>query len=282
MFSITKVNSQSQSHTWHCCCSIPSFWGAQSAAWSYSSLQLYDRKGCSHPSSVLTEIFAFRALQFGTRGFASGHLSYSSGFHHCLVFYCSMPRGCCDTLDYPCTWLQTEIFVIAFSGFTVTLLSCGDHLLQLGLLAFEKEAIPAITGFNTRKSCCGLRQPEGTWGFRHLPRAHTHRTGFLVLVAELPPLRHSCLYGDVPSGCCASSQAFPCLCCCQSDWARAQSQRVLQMLQYCSVSGEKEISKHPFSILLCDLLCIFSAFKAIVLLCLLSPFFFLLTKAHVR
>lgn len=158
MFSITKVNSQSQSHTWHCCCSIPSFWGAQSSAWSSSSPQLYDRKGCSHPSSVLTEIFAFRALQFRTRGFASGHLSYSSGFHHCLVFYCSLPRGCCDTL-----WIipapdSRQVFVIAFSGFTVTLLLCGDHLLQLGLLAFEKEAIPAITGFNTGKSSCGLRQ----------------------------------------------------------------------------------------------------------------------------
>lgn len=41
----------------------------------------------------------------------------------------------------------------------MTLLLGGDHLLQLGLLAFEKEAIPAAIGFNTRKSCCGLRQP---------------------------------------------------------------------------------------------------------------------------
>lgn len=41
----------------------------------------------------------------------------------------------------------------------MTSLLADDHLLQLGLLAFENQAIPAAIGFNTRKSCCSLRQP---------------------------------------------------------------------------------------------------------------------------
>lgn len=73
--------------------------------------------GCSHPSSVLTEIFAFGASWFGTRGFATGHLSFSSGFQHCMLSLLRVKRLLWCYLGYPCTWLQIEIFVIAFTRF---------------------------------------------------------------------------------------------------------------------------------------------------------------------
>lgn len=116
--------------------------------------------GCSHPSSVLTEIFAFGAPSFRTRGFASGHLSLSSGFHHCLVLCCSVPRSCCDAIwVIPAPDSRQRFLWLLSQGFTVTLLLAGHHLLHLGLLAFKNQAIPAAVGFNTRKSCCSLRQP---------------------------------------------------------------------------------------------------------------------------
>lgn len=108
------------------------------------------------------------------------------------------------------------------------------------------------------------------------------------MVAELPPLRQLLLSVGI---CClvlCQLPGFPMsvllpVCPRTLAHARAESQRALQMLQYCSVSGEKEISKHPFSIQLCDLLYILPLSR---LLCSCAYyvlfFFFLLTKADIR
>lgn len=162
--------------------------------------------------------------------------------------------------------------------------------MQLGPLAFEKEAIPANIGFNTRKSCSGLRQPvifpvlEGTWGFHCLSRAQTCRTAFQALAAELPPLRQLLLFMGMPSGCCASSQAFPCLCPCQS----AQEPKLVpshrEFGRCCSIALYLEKRKlqnilFPSSYVTFYIFCHFQGF------CTLVPiisFFFFVTKADVR
>lgn len=155
-------------------------------------------------------------------------------------FHCSVSRGCCDAIwVIPAPDSRWRFLWLLSQGFSVTSLLAGDHLLQLGLLAFENKAIPAAIGFNTRKSCCSLRQPvtfpdlKGNMGISLPPQGPNPQdrfpgTGSWTAKSEAAPS----LYGDVPCECCASSQAFPCLCPCQSAQGPKlmPSHRVLQML----------------------------------------------------
>lgn len=126
----------------------------------------------------------------------------------------------------------------------------------------EKEAVPAAAGFKARRSCCGLGQPDGkkavslyfcrgAWGFLCLLRAQTWRTDSLVLAAALPPPRQPFSpWGGGSWGPCqlpGLSMSMP-LPAQPRTRACTHSQRVLQLLQYHSVSGEEQISKYPASL----------------------------------
>lgn len=238
---------------------------------------------------VLTHpLFSLRSLCLELSGLGQGDLPQGT----CPSPLVSTRGLCCSErllwycLGYPCTWLQIQIFVIAFTGFTVTLLLGGDHLLQLGLLAFEKEVIPAAIGFNTRKNCCGLRQPgifpvfRGNMGIS-LPSPGPKPTEQVSsAAAELTPA----LSGDVPSGCSASSPSSPLSVPCQSAQGPELVPSHREFCRCCSIAQYLEKRKFqnilfPSSYVTFYVFCHFQGY------CALEPiisFLFLLTKADVR
>lgn len=266
MFSITKVNSQSQSHTWHCCCSIfSSFWGAHSAAWSPSSPQLLQGKAAR--VVLIHPLFSMRSLHLELPGLGQGVL----------------PR---DTCPSPLISTITWFYIAVCHGAAVILFGLSLHLTpdtdfcdcfhrfhcDFTLRWWSPLAARSVGFWEGSNTCCHRlqHQKELLWfetsifpffrvnmGISLPPQGSNLQDRFPGTGRWAATSGAACaVYGDVPSGCCASSQAFlsVLLPVCPRTQARAQSQRVLQMLEHCSVSGEMEISKHPFSIQLCDLL----------------------------
>lgn len=214
MLSITKVNSQSQSHTWHCCCSVfISSWGAEGAAWRPPSPRLCGRTQLQ--PWLFSPILYFHwdlHLHLGLPGAGQGVLPQgttpvlSSGFHQCLVLYHSVQRGYRDTI-----WIipvvdssHLHIFLIAFKDFTAGLLLGDDHLLQPGLLSVWEGSNTCCHRFQGQKELLWFETTSqgkgsfpfllgGAWGFHCLLRAQTHRTDSLVLVAALRPPRQPLL-----------------------------------------------------------------------------------------